>query len=162
MRRRGCGGLISLGQAHRSLRCYYPMPENARDSRSHVRCRDFGRLPMSSQNELQVELKRHPKAGRKPLRIRLTLQTGLEHLREAGNRITGGGLRSLSNRRLKRLRTAADRITGGGLRALAKRLLSTSLRRAISHYFLRALGRSALQPFPKLSAHLYRLATVPD
>src|SRR5207253_4282284 len=50
----------------------------------------------------------------------------------------------------------------GGLRALARRLLSASLRCAMSHSFLEALGRSALQPFPKLSAHLYRLATVPD
>jgi GT2 family glycosyltransferase len=117
---------------------------------------------MSRQNELQVELERHLKADRKPIHMRLAIQTGLDHLREAGNRVTGGGLRSFANRQLRRLRTAGDRITGGGLRALARRLLSTSLRRAMSQSFLRALGRGALRPFPKLSAHLYRLAAVPD
>src|SRR6516164_1985748 len=86
-------------------------------------------------NELELEPNRHLNAGR----MRLAIQTGLNHLREAGNRLTGGGLR-----------------------ALATRLLSTFLRRAISHSFLKAVGRSSLQPFPKLSAHLYRLATVPD
>ena len=85
-------------------------------------------------NELELEPNRHLNAGR----MRLTIQTGLNHLREAGNRLTGGGLR-----------------------ALATRLLSTFLRRAMSHSFLKAVGRSSLQPFPKLSAHLYRLATVP-
>jgi uncharacterized protein DUF4214/glycosyl transferase family 2 len=94
--------------------------------------------------------------------MRLAIQTGLDHLREAGNRLTGGGLRSLAKRQLRHLRGAGDRITGGGLRALARRLLSASLRCAMSHSFLEALGRSALGPFPKLSAHLYRLATVPD
>ena len=120
------------------------------------------RVSMSGQNEPQVELKRQLRAGSKPIHMRSAIQIGLDHLREAGNRVTGGGLRSLANRQLRRLRTAGDRIAGGGLRALARRLLSTSLRRAMSHSFLRALGRSALQPFPKLSANLYRLATVPD
>src|SRR5215469_16563677 len=90
-------------------------------------------------NELGLEPNRHLNAGRKPLRMRLAIQTGLNHLRGAGNRLTGGGLR-----------------------ALATRLLSTFLRRAMSHSFLKAVGRSSLQPFPKLSAHLYRLATGPD
>ena len=86
-----------------------------------------------------VGLKRHLKEGRKPLQMRLAIRAGLEHLREAGNRITGGGLRSFAHRRLKSLRTTADRITGGGLRALARRLLSRSLRYAMSRSFLRAL-----------------------
>src|SRR5262249_6613523 len=63
---------------------------------------------------------------------------------------------------LKCLRATGDRVTGGGLRALTRRLLATFLRCAMSHSFLKAMGRSALQPFPKLSAHLYRLATLPD
>src|SRR6516164_242823 len=90
-------------------------------------------------NELELEPNRHLNAGRKPPRMRLAIQTGLNHLREASNHLTGGGLR-----------------------ALAIRLLSTFLRRAISHSFLKAVGRNSLQPFPKLSARLYRLATVPD
>ena len=122
----------------------------------------IGRVSMPSQNELVVKLKRDLKRGRKPHHMRLAIRPWSEHLREAGNRLTGGGLRSLAHRRMKRLRAAGNRITGGGLRALARRLLSTSLRRAMSHSFLKALGRSALQPFPKLSAHLYRLATIPD
>ena len=117
---------------------------------------------MSRQNELQVELEGHLGARRKPLRMRLAMQTWVDHLREAGNRVSGGGLRSLANRQLRRLRTAGDRITGGGLRALVRRLVSTSVRCAMSHSFLKALGRSLLQPFPKLSAHLNRLASAPD
>ena len=117
---------------------------------------------MPSQNELLVQLKRHLEPDRKPFNMRLAIPTVSQHLREAGNRLTGGGLRSLANRQLRRLRAAGDRLTGGGLRALARRLLSTSLRCAISHSFLKALGRSALQPFSKFSAHLYRLATIPD
>jgi hypothetical protein len=76
--------------------------------------------------------------------------SGFGRLRSLGDRQTGGGLRSLANRRLKGLRAAANRITGGGLRALARRLFSRSLRRAMSHSFLKAVGRSPLQPFPKL------------
>src|SRR6516165_3926655 len=117
---------------------------------------------MSRQNELQVELEGHLGARRKPLRMRLAMQTWVDHLHEAGNRVSGGGLRSLANRQLRRLRTAGDRITGGGLRALVRRLVSTSVRCAMSHSFLKALGRSLLQPFPKLSAHLNRLASAPD
>jgi Domain of unknown function (DUF4214)/Glycosyl transferase family 2 len=108
-----------------------------------------------------VELKRQLEADRKPLHMRLAIRTVSQHLREAGNRLTGGGLRSLASRQLKCLRAAGDRITGGGLRALARRLLLTFLRRAMSQSFLKAVGGSALQPFPKLSAHLYRLATAP-
>src|SRR5262249_29124829 len=39
-------------------------------------------------NELHVELERHLKAGRKSFRVRLAIRTGLDHLREAGNRLT--------------------------------------------------------------------------
>ena len=115
-----------------------------------------------TEENYSVEPERHLKAGRKPLQMRPAIRTGLDHLCETGNRLTGGGFRSLANRQLKRLRAAGDRITGGGLRALARRLLSTSLRGAMSHSFLKALGSRMLRPFPKLSAHLYRLAMVPD
>ena len=116
---------------------------------------------MSSQNELQVELERRPEPDHRPPHMRLAIPDGLQYVREAGNRLTGGGLRSLANRRLKCLRAAGDRITGGGLRALTGRILSTSLRWAMRHPFLKAVGRNALRPFPKLSAHLYHLATEP-
>jgi glycosyltransferase involved in cell wall biosynthesis len=117
---------------------------------------------MSRQNEPLVELKRHLEPHRKPLHIRLEIRTGLDHLREAGNRLTGGGLRSLANRQLRRLRVAGDQITGGGLRAFARRLLSTFLRRAMSQPIPKALGRSLLRPFPSFSARVYRFATTPD
>src|SRR5262249_52116142 len=83
----------------------------------------------------------------------------LGRLRDAGNRVTGGGLRNLAKRQLRGLRDAGDRLTGGGLRALGKRVLTASLRRAMSQPALKALGRRVLQPFPSLSQRLYRLAT---
>jgi predicted SAM-dependent methyltransferase len=80
-----------------------------------------------------------------------------------GDALTGGGLRALAKRRLRRLRETGDRLTGGGLRSLAKRQATKSLRSAMSHPFLKALGRNLLRPFPGLSARLYRLlATAPD
>src|SRR6516164_7532126 len=99
-------------------------------------------VSISKPNEPLVELKRHLEPHRKSLHIRLAIRTGLDHLREAGNRLTGGGLRGLANRRVRRLRAAGDQITGGGLRAFAGRLLSTPLRRAMSQPILKALGRS--------------------
>jgi hypothetical protein len=66
-------------------------------------------------------------------------------IREIGDRMTGGGLRSLA----KRTRGLGDRMTGGGLRNLAKRVLLV-------------LGRAVLKPFPKLTTSLCRLTTTPD
>jgi GT2 family glycosyltransferase len=63
---------------------------------------------------------------------------------------------------LRRLRVAGDRFTGGGLRSLTRRAATKSIRAVISHSFLRALGRRLLQPFPVFSAYLYRLGTVPE
>jgi FkbM family methyltransferase len=63
---------------------------------------------------------------------------------------------------LTRLREAGDRITGGGLRALTKRTLKKTVRTAMSNRFLKALGNGALRPFPTLSTRLYRLATAPE
>jgi hypothetical protein len=62
----------------------------------------------------------------------------------------------------KRLRDAGDRLTGGGLRKLVKRVLKASLHRAAGHPRLIAIGRSALRPFPALTANLERLASRPD
>jgi hypothetical protein len=79
-------------------------------------------------------------------------------LREIGDRMTGGGLRSLA----KRIRALGDRITAGGLRSLAKRLLAALLHWAMRNRALLAMGRAVLQPFPKLMTNLYQLATTPD
>lgn len=93
------------------------------------------------------------------LRERTQRQFG--NLRSAGNRLTGGGLRSLANRQLTRLRFAGD-LTGGGLRFLSKRVLAAGLRRAMRQSALKALGRTFLKPFPKLSARLFDIATRGD
>lgn len=109
-----------------------------------------------------MEPARQRKKDRKSISVRLAIRGGLEHLHDTGNRLTGGGLRSLAKRQLRLLRFAGDRLTGGGLHGLAKRTLTKSLRRAMSHPFLKVLGGSLLQPFPSFSARLYRLATAPD
>jgi hypothetical protein len=83
-------------------------------------------------------------------------------LREAGDRLTGGGLRSLIKRQLRLVCDAGDRLTGGGLRALCKRVLTVWLRLAISHAGLKALGSAVLQPFRRLSQRLYHLLTSSD
>ena len=83
-------------------------------------------------------------------------------LREIGDRLTGGGVRALLQRLLRRVRDTGDRLTGGGLRSLSARMAARSLRIAMSQPFLKALGRSVLQPFPSFSARVYRLATTPD
>src|SRR3974377_1044470 len=93
------------------------------------------------------------------LSVRRAIRRGLRRLRETGDRLTGGGLRSLGKRRLRRLRDAGDRLTGGGLRASGKRVLTASLRRAMSQPALKALACGVLQPFSCSSQRLYRLAT---
>ena len=64
--------------------------------------------------------------------------------------------------RLARLREMGDWLTGGGLRSLSTRLATKSLRIAMSQPFLRAFGRAVLKPFPGFSTRVYRLATAPD
>jgi hypothetical protein len=98
----------------------------------------------------------------KVLSVRQFFRRGLRHLRETGDRLTGGGLRSLAKRQLRRLRDAGDRLTGGGLRALRKRVLAASLRPAMSQPVLKAIGSRVLEPFPRLAQCLYRLATALD
>jgi len=41
-----------------------------------------------TEENYSVEPERHLKAGRKPLRMRPAIRTGLDHLRETGNRLT--------------------------------------------------------------------------
>jgi O-antigen biosynthesis protein len=62
-------------------------------------------------------------------------------------------------RLIARLRDAGDQLTGGGVRALAKRVLTASLRSAMRRPLLKAIGQRVLNPFPRFSAHLYHLAT---
>jgi GT2 family glycosyltransferase len=59
-------------------------------------------------------------------------------------------------------RATGDRLTGGGLRSMVKRIITKSVRGVAGQPFLRTLGRTVLQPFPSLSARLYRLATAAD
>jgi O-antigen biosynthesis protein len=59
-------------------------------------------------------------------------------------------------------RATGDRLTGGGLRSMVKRVMTKSLRGVVGQRFLRTLGHGVLRPFPSLSARLYRLATVAD
>jgi hypothetical protein len=78
-----------------------------------------------------------------------------ERIRELGNHITGGGLRSLA----KRTRALGDRITDGGLRSLTERSVATLVRWAMRRPALLSVGRTVLKPFPTFTADLYRLAT---
>jgi SAM-dependent methyltransferase len=61
----------------------------------------------------------------------------------------------------ERLRQTGDRLTGGGLRSLGKRLMRQIILSAMNQPFLRTLGRNVLQPFPNTSLILYRVATTP-
>jgi glycosyltransferase involved in cell wall biosynthesis len=63
-----------------------------------------------------------------------------------GDRVTGGGLRSLAQRQFKGARAAGDRLTGGGLRALAKRVLPPQLHPALVQPAAKALACGASQP----------------
>jgi FkbM family methyltransferase len=81
----------------------------------------------------------------------------LGNIRELGDEITGGGLRSLG----KRTRRLGDQITGGGLRSLTKRSLATLVHWAMRRPVLLAVGRTVLRPFPKLTTNLYTLGTTP-
>jgi hypothetical protein len=60
------------------------------------------------------------------------------------------------------LRNAGNRLTGGGLRSLAKRLGRNSLRCAMGQPLLKAIGRNLLRPFPRFSARLFHFASAPD
>src|ERR1700674_3522926 len=83
-------------------------------------------------------------------------------LREIGDRLTGGGVRALLQGLFRRMRRAGDRLTGGGLRSFCRRTATKSLRIAMSQPFLKALGRSVLQPLPSFSRRVYGLALAPD
>ncbi len=57
------------------------------------------------------------------------------------------------------IRQLGDQITGGGLRSLTKRSVATLVRWAMRRPALLAVGRTVLKPFPTFTADLYRLAT---
>jgi GT2 family glycosyltransferase len=80
-------------------------------------------------------------------------------LRQIGDRLTGGGLRALRASLFKRARHAGKQMTAGSLRDLSRRLTTEALRSAMGRPVIRTFARRLLQPFPELSARLYRLAT---
>jgi ubiquinone/menaquinone biosynthesis C-methylase UbiE/glycosyltransferase involved in cell wall biosynthesis len=67
-------------------------------------------------------------------------------LRQIGNRLTGGGLRSLGTRLLKRVRITGNQMTGGGLRNLSRRLTSKILRNAMPNPETKALVHRSPEP----------------
>lgn len=67
---------------------------------------------------------------------------------------------------LVRLRDAGERLTGGGIRALSKRLLLNVVRRLMAMVMRRprllALAHTFLKPFPRVTWRLNRLAEIAD
>jgi FkbM family methyltransferase len=62
-------------------------------------------------------------------------------------------------RALRSIRQKGDRITGGGLRSLTKRIFQKTVRRAMQQPQILAAARKILRPFPKLTTTLYNVAT---
>jgi hypothetical protein len=58
-----------------------------------------------------------------------------------------------------RLRAAGNRLTGGGLRSLGKRALENLVHWAMASPAIRALVRRVLQPWPKTSVRLSQLGS---
>jgi FkbM family methyltransferase len=56
------------------------------------------------------------------------------------------------------LRSAGNRLTGGGLRSLAKRTLQPALRSLARIPWFVSFGRTLLKPFPRLSGEVWRLS----
>ena len=101
---------------------------------------------------------RQPKENPETHSVRRTIWRGLRHLRETGDRLTGGGLRNLAQRSLRRVRDAGDRLTSAGLRALGKRILTASLLRTLRQRpALKELGCGVSQALPRSSETLCRL-----
>jgi FkbM family methyltransferase len=64
-------------------------------------------------------------------------------------------------RELVHLREIGNRLSGGGLRNFARRMVKRSLQSAMRQPLLNALGRAAVQPFPTISEKLYHLGKEP-
>jgi FkbM family methyltransferase len=62
-------------------------------------------------------------------------------------------------RAFRSIRQKGDRITGGGLRSLTKRVFQKTVRRAMQQPQILAAARKILRPFPKLTTTLYNVAT---
>jgi|SRR5271165_4058336 len=92
-----------------------------------------------------------------------TQQAQLDHLvgrmRQLEAQLAVPSIDRAIGRALRRLHETGDRLTGGGLRSLAKRVLPTLVQRSMRHPGLLAFGRTVLKPFPKLTTNLYQLAT---
>ena len=90
------------------------------------------------------------------------MNVNLEHIAQREPNLKAFPVGYPIGRGLRRLRDAGNSLTGGGLRSLVKRSITKSIRSAMRQPVLKALGRSLLQPFPIFSARLYRLASTPD
>jgi FkbM family methyltransferase len=64
-------------------------------------------------------------------------------------------------RLLKKVRDAGDRLTGGGVRAFAKRMATKSVRYGKQNPRLRAVARAILRPVPGVKAYLSDLEATP-
>ncbi len=90
------------------------------------------------------------------------LQARLEQLSERIHQLEGQlavpSVDRALGRALRRAHEAGDRITGGGLRSLGRRALAGVVQRSMRDQRLLALGRTILSPFPRLTTALYQLA----
>jgi O-antigen biosynthesis protein len=58
----------------------------------------------------------------------------------------------------EQIRRVGDRVTGGGIRSLTRRMLGRVVSTAMSNPTLLALGRRILDPFPRLQTRIYNIA----
>ena len=94
------------------------------------------------------------------------LQAQLDHLRgrihQLEAQLAVPSVDRAIGRALKRVRKTGDRLTGGGLRSLARRALTNLVQRSMRDRRLMALGKAVLKPFPKVATTLYQLAAKED
>jgi FkbM family methyltransferase len=90
------------------------------------------------------------------------LQARLEHLsgriHQLEVQLAAPSVDRAIGRAMRRAREVGDRITGGGLRSLVKRTLAGMVQRSMRDRRVLALGRTILSPFPRLTTGLYELA----
>ena len=91
------------------------------------------------------------------------LQARLDHLsgriRQLEAQLAVPSVDRAIGRACKRLHETGDRITGGGLRSLGRRALAGMVQRSMRDRRALALGRTILSPFPRVTTALYELAT---
>ena len=92
----------------------------------------------------------------------LTQDQLLGRVRQLESQLTMPSVDRAIGRALRTVQNAGDRLTGGGLRSLARRVLTTLVHRSTRDRRLTALGSAILRPFPKVATTLYQLATEKD